>query len=233
MAGWGASSSWGVCALWGLAGCDVESEICEFVQTRILYQMSEAPGARNFRDFMCIHAEPFGEFIDVAQQVGEAFNLDTAVGVQLDVIGRVIDLPRSGFTDDEFYRKLLKIQATILQGQTEGDWTGSVNQILSMVRTFIGESTPGTVTYTLVPPYSFELGIPVTLTAAEFGVLFRLICKAIYAGVLGFLVLTPAGDNLWDSQPGGVVASGGVWCSHHGAVPNCAQWSGLVVTTGC
>jgi len=230
MAGWGNANNWGDCALWGLSDC--ESGICEFIQTRILSQMDSSTGNRDFRDFMCIHAEPFGKFVDVAQDVGEAFNIDTAVGVQLDIIGSVIDLPRSGFTDDEFYRKLLKIQATILQGQTEGDWTGSVNQILQMVRTFIGP-VPGTVDYLLVPPYSFELTIPVVLTGPEFAVLFRLLCRAIYAGVLGYVVLTPTGDNLWDSQPGGVVTNGGVWCSHHGAVANCAQWSGLVVTSSC
>lgn len=229
MAAWGAASSWGTCSPWGLGGC--ESDICDTVATRILSQMDESTGNRDFRDFMCIHSEPFGKFVDIANDVAIAFDLDTAVGVQLDTIGRVIDLPRSGFTDDEFYRKLLKIQASILQGQTDGDWTGSVNQILEMVRTFIGAG--GSIVYTVLPPYSFTLSIPAVLTGPEFSVLFRLLCKAIYAGVLGFVELVEPGPNLWDSSHGAVTDSG-IWGSSHGATATpAANWSGLVTTTSC
>lgn len=231
MAGWGSGAFWGACSPWGLGDC--ESDICEFVQTRILSQMDATVGNRNFRDFMCIVTEPFGKFIDVANDVAGGFNLNTAIGVQLDAIGAVIDLPRSGFTDDEFYRKLIKIQATILMGQTNGDWTGSVNQILSMVRTFITDAVASPIVYTLVPPYSFTLSIPATLTGPEFSVLFRLLCKAIYAGVLGFVEIVPVGDNLWGSAHGASVDQG-FWCSAHGPTAiTCGLASGLVTTTSC
>jgi hypothetical protein len=178
---------------------------------------------------MCIVAEPFGEFNDVAGEVGEAFDIDTAVGVQLDVIGVVIDLPRSGF-DDTFYRKLLKMQATILQGQTDGDWTGTVNQILEMVRTFIGAGG-SPIIYTNLPPYSFQLEIPATLTGPEFGVLLRLITRALYAGVLGFIVIVPPGDNLWDSHHGAVTNSA-IWGSAHGATATPEGiWSSVITTS--
>jgi hypothetical protein len=233
MAGWGGGAFWGACSPWGLGDC--ESEICDFVQTRILAQMDPSVGNRDFRDFMCIVAEPFGKYVDVAKDVAGAFDLNTAVGVQLDMIGSVIDLPRSGITDDEFYRALLKMQATILMGQTDGNWTGSVNQILTMVRTFIDFVSPTAmpIVYTLVPPYAFTLGIPIVMTGAEFSILFRLICKAIYAGVLGYIEIVPTGDNLWDSSHG-VAANSAIWCSAHGptATP-CGQWGGLVVTSGC
>lgn len=228
MSGWGLVSPRGIGAPWGLEG---ESEICKFVQARILSQMDSTTGNRNFRDFMCIVAQPFGDFGDVAGDVGDAFNIDTAVGVQLDIIGAVIDLPRSGVTDDEFYRRLLKMQATILMGQTDGDWTGSINQILSMVRTFIGAGG-GPILYTPVSPYSFQLEIPVTLTGGEFSVLFRLICRAIYAGVLGFIVITPAGNNLLGSAHGAVVGQG-TFCSAHGPVPGCGVAAAVVTTGSC
>lgn len=230
MAAWGASAFWGACSLWGLGGC--QSGICAVVETRILSQMDMTVGNRDFREFMCIVAEPFGRFSDVAEDVAGAFDLDSAIGIQLDMIGSVIDLPRSGFTDDVFYRKLLKIQATILQGQTDGDWTGSVNQILTMVRTFIGAGG-GPIVYTAVPPYAFQLDIPTTLTGPEFSVLFRLICRALYAGVLGFIVIVEPGDNLWDSAHGAVTNSA-IWGSAHGATATPeGLWAGLVVTTSC
>jgi len=226
---WGLDSPWGLPdAFWGVDG---DSEICAFVQTRILSQMDSTVGNRNFRDFMCIVAQPFGDFDDVAEDVADAFNLDTAVGVQLDVIGAVIDLPRSGFTDDEFYRKLLKMQATILMGQTDGDWTGSVNQILSMVRTFIGAGG-GPILYTALPPYSFQLDIPASLTGPEFAVLFRLLCRAIYAGVLGFFVIVPPGDNLW-GWSGGATTNTAQWGWSGGATVNPGLWSGVLTTESC
>ncbi len=232
MAGWGSGAFWGACSPWGLGEC--ESEICDFVQSRILSQMDSTTGNRDFRDFMCIVAEPFGKFVDVAKDVSGAFDLDTAVGVQLDMIGSVIDLQRSGFSDAR-YRSLLKMQASILQGQTDGDWTGSVNQILAMARTFIG-GTVGVdppIVYTLVPPYAFTLSIPTTLTGPEFSVLFQMFCRALYAGVLGFIEIVTPGPNLWASHHGPVVDSA-IWCSHHGptATP-CGQWSAVVATTGC
>lgn len=234
MASWGAGTLWGGIALWG-AAAPAAHEICDLVERRILFQMDSTIGNRDFRDFMCIHAEPFGQFTDVADEVADGFNLNTAIGIQLDMIGSVIDLPRSGFDDDDDYRTLLKVQATILMGQTDGDWTGSVNQILTMVRTFIDHFAPtaSPIVYTLSPPYAFSLSIPSVLSGPEFGVLFRLLCKAVYAAVLGFIELVPVGDNLWDSSHGAVTNSG-IWCSSHGptATP-CANWSGLVVTSGC
>lgn len=230
MAGWGTGTLWGGIALWG-AGAPSAHEICDLVETRILFQMDSTIGNRDFRDFVCIHAEPFGQFADVADDVANGFNLDTAIGDQQDVIGRVIDFQRSGF-DDATYRTLLKMQATILQGQTDGDWTGSINQILSMIRTFIGIGG-GPILYTSIPPYSFELTVPAVLTATQVKVLFRLICKAIYAGVLGFVTIVEPGPNLWGSSHGAATNSG-IWCSSHGptATP-CALWGAVIVTDGC
>lgn len=231
MAKWG--HPWGLCNPWGVLSGPCVDLLCELSEQRILVQMDDQTGNRKFRDLMCIFVDPFGEYADVANDVGLGFNLETAVGQQLDFIGAVIDLQRSGF-DDDFYRTILRIQAEILRGQTDGDWTGSVNAILTMVRTFIGPAVITPIEYVLVPPYSFQLIIPAVLTPTEIKVLFRLICRAIYAAVLGFLEFVFPGDNLWDSDPGGVVAQGGIWCSAHGpTVGTCAVWSYVIVTTSC
>lgn len=39
----------------------------------------------------------------------EAFNVDTAIGAQLDLIGKIVGLPRNGFNDDQ-YRILLNLR---------------------------------------------------------------------------------------------------------------------------
>lgn len=230
MATWG--ELWSNSDFWGLPGSDFETLLCELADQRVLVQMDDETTNRKFRDLMCIFAEPFGQVADVAIDVQNAFDITTAVGQQLDFIGRVIGLQRSGF-DDTFYRTILQIQSTILQGQTEGNWTGSVNQILSMVRTFIGSGVPQPVEYTLIAPYSFELLIPGALTATQIKVLFRLICRAVYAGVLGFVTFVAVGPNLWQSHHG-AVTNGAIWCSAHGATSTpCGEWAFVIVTDGC
>lgn len=232
MAKWSVESTWSVENLWGIPTSGFEAALCKLADERVLVQMDDAETNRKFRDLMCIFAEPFGKFADVATDVQNAFDITTAEGEQLDFIGRVIGLQRSGF-GDTFYRTILQIQSTILQGQTEGDWTGSVNQILSMVRTFIGTGVAQPVEYTLVAPYGFELLIPSTLTPTQIKVLFRLICRAVYAGVLGFVTFVAPGPNLWQSHHG-AVANGAIWCSFHGATATpCGEWGFVIVTDGC
>ena len=46
-----------------------------------------------------------GLFLDLP----EAFNVDTAIGAQLDLIGKIVGLPRYGFDDDQ-YRILLNLR---------------------------------------------------------------------------------------------------------------------------
>lgn len=45
-------------------------------------------------------------------EIRDLFYMDTAVGVQLDIIGRVLDLARNGRTDDS-YRALLQVKAAL------------------------------------------------------------------------------------------------------------------------
>ena len=231
MAKWG--NPWGSGNLWGvLTGANM-ALLCELAKTsRPLVQMDDTVGNNDFRELMCIFAEPFGHFADVVDDVAAAFNLNTAVGEQQDFIGSVIGLQRSGL-DDDFYRTALQVQAEILMGQTDGDWTGSVNGILTMIRTFIGDGVAQPIVYESVPPYAFTIDIPGSLTTVQINVLFRLLCRALYAGVLGYFVVEVPGDNLWDSDHGAATNSG-TWCSAHGATATtCAVWSYVVTTDIC
>jgi hypothetical protein len=212
MAGWG--SPWGGGNPWGVLSGPTYAAFCELAEDRALVQMDDTPGNRRFLDMLCVLGHGPGHFVDVAEDVAEGFNLESAVGQQLDKIGSAVRLPRSGFGDD-FYRVILKIQATILRGQTAGNWTGTVNDLLGIVRTFIGP-TLNPIVYVSLPPYSFKLTIPKALTPEEFKVLFRFIRQALYAGVLGQVQIIPEGDNLYQSSGGGVV-QGGVYGNAGGA----------------
>lgn len=201
---------------------------CDLVLCRMLIQMDRNPGARDFYDFMCAMSEENARMFDVLCVLQSAFELETAVGDQLDIIGSIVGLAREGFGDDQ-YRIYLEIQTEqLLSGlRDSAEWTGTVANILRIVRKFI-ESSAGTITYTLHAPYSFELSIPVVLTIAQIKLLMRFISTAIYAGVLG-IVEFPLSTDVWGSDSGPITDSG-IWGSASVVVAGASIWD-LVLTT--
>lgn len=227
MSGWGAP--WGLGAPWGApkSGADYA---CTLMNERVLVQHPDASGERKFRDWLCCFAEQAGEYMDVVAEVKAAFKLETAVGIQLDVIGSLVDLPRSGEGDTR-YRLLLEIQIELLLSSRPGlpNWTGTVNNILTICRRFIGAAVVQPVVYHPTPPYGYMLQVPSYGTLADLQTLIRFLCKATWAGVLGQIIVIIGGENsLWDSIHG-AVANSGIWCSTHGAVAGCATWDHVLV----
>lgn len=230
MADYGTLYQSGTEAFWGAtAGQDFA---CELVEERVLVQHPDATGERQFRDWLCAFVQQAGHYLDVADDVRDGFNLETAVGEQLDLIGSLVKLPRSGF-DDARYRTLLEIQVNLLIAarNDQPDWVGTHNNILKICRTFIGDGVPDPVVLLNTPPYSYTLSVP-GVTIAELDLLITFICRATWAGVLGYVIVLPSGggDNNWASTHG-AVSDSGIWCSTHGAVAGCALWS-HVVTIG-
>jgi hypothetical protein len=177
--------------------------------------MDDTTGNRNFRDMMCVFAEEFGDISDVQNDVLAGFDLSTADGAQLDILGSWIGLPRQGF-DDLRYRTFLEIQRDLIRPAASegGNWTGTVNNTLTMVRTFIGP-VASPIILTNVPPYGFTMSIPGILPA-EVPLLTRFICKSLYAGVNGFVIF--AQDAFRFGSVHGAVVSEGIFGSVHGAV---------------
>jgi hypothetical protein len=193
--------------------------------------MDDAPSNRKFRDFICELVYAKGKLEDVAIDVSEGFDLDSAVGVQLDALGVVMGLPRQGF-DDIRYRIFLEIQADLLLSVSrEGaDWTGTHNNILSICRKFIGSGIPAAITLFNFAPYNFILSVP-GISLDELDLLITFICRAIYAAVLGHVLVVLASDSLWDSDTVGPITDGGIWGSASVVVSPSSIW-GLVKTIG-
>jgi hypothetical protein len=219
---WGLDGLWGSESFWGLDTGSGPEDFCAIAQDRVLVQMDDAPGNRRFRDLICIFVGPDGHYRDVCIDILGAFDIDTAVGDQLDILGAILDQPRQGFADDR-YRVHLRIKRDILLSVSRGDanWTGTHNNILAICREFMGAAAPPII---LIPvyPYSFNLTVP-TITAAEAVILAGFICLALYAGVYGFTSFQLANDSLWASQHG-AVADSGLWASQHGAVAGSGTW---------
>lgn len=221
---WGLEGLWGAASLWGVDSGDGPQEFCALGDERVLVQMDDTVGNRKFRELICIFAQGFGHYSDVAQDVQGGFDLATAQGVQLDAIGEVIGLTRQGFPDDR-YRTFLEIQTDLVlsAAREDANWTGTVNNILRICRTFVGPTAP-TISLVNIPPYNFLLTIP-GITLSEFDILKNFICVAIYAGVLGRIIFVDNPGSRWDSSAVGPIPDGGIWGSSAVAVPGAAIWA--------
>lgn len=206
-------------------------------RNRPLIQMNDAQGNRVFREFLDVLSQPLQAFENVSLEVLAVFDVDTAEGDQLDKIGSIVNLPRSGFTDDR-YRTFIKIQIDIYTSiWTERDgvsginWTGTHNGILRIVRAFIGPTPGEDIILTTVPPYHFILDLPpsaLPLPLEEYYLLFGFIRQALYAAVLGTSIVL-FDDSVWASDAG-AVPDAGVWASAAGAVPGSSVWAGIITT---
>jgi hypothetical protein len=219
---WGGGGLWGVGSLWGIDQDPNGALYCQLADDRVLIQMGDATANRQFRDFLCMFVEQLGEDVTVLQDIAAAFDLDTAQGEQLDMIGSLLDLPRQGFDDDR-YRTFLQIQVQLILSamRDEANWTGTHNNILEICRTFIGPF--GSISLQNLSPYSFVLSIPSITDPVELGILISFLCKALYAGVLGQIIQTLGPDSLWSSDSV-VIPEGAIWCSASVAIPGCATW---------
>lgn len=191
---------------------------CDLILCRMLIQMDRDPGARDFYDFMCALSEEAARMFDVCLVMQSAFDIESAIGDQLDIIGSIVGIPRREFSDYD-YRIYIRIQTELLLSgiREDAEWTGTVPNILRIVRTFI-DTDAGTITYTGAPPYSFQLSLPSALTQEQIELLMSFISTAIYAGVLGFVQFALSAD---------------VWGSDAVAVPNVGTWgSASVVVAG-
>jgi hypothetical protein len=104
----------------------------------------------------------------------DKFWLDTAEGVQLDVIGRIHDWRRMGATDS-VYRSLIKIKIALNQGSGEPE---------TIINTFILLFNAGTVQISQVGNATLQIfvDVPITSTQKQF------IERIIPAGVGLFIV---------------------------------------------
>lgn len=100
--------------------------------------------------------------------------VSTAVGAQLDVLGRIVNVERSGYDDDD-YR--VRIAAKILQNKS----SGATEELIQLCVALGGTS----VTVSESPPAKVELEITVPVTN---GVEIASVIAAAKAGGVGSLV---------------------------------------------
>jgi hypothetical protein len=72
----------------------------------------------NVEKLVRVLTTPFQDLEDTLQQLFTERNVNTAVGVQLDAIGKLVGRDRNGITDDEEYRR--QIRAQIATNKSDG-----------------------------------------------------------------------------------------------------------------
>jgi hypothetical protein len=201
----------------------VEHDLCDLTDERILVQMDDSEGNRNFRDLMCQLSIGAQQYRDVALAVRDAFAVGDAVGAQLDAIGSVVGIAREGQTDAR-YRDIVRIQIDLLLSaqRAEAQWTGTSENLLTIARRFIG-ATVAAIVLTNFLPYGYQLTVP-DLAYADAALLGRFLATATYAGVRGQLLVLLDDASNWGSSA--VAVSGaGIYGSASVAVSNEALWN--------
>ena len=122
---------------------------------------------------LCALLTPIQELEDAAWQLLTERDLDSAVGVQLDVLGRLVDEPRDGRADDQ-YRPF--IRARILINRSNG----LPEEVLTIVRVALGASIEVHLREHFPAAFTVEVVGAIPLTPAS---LLRLLQQAKAGGV--------------------------------------------------
>lgn len=150
------------------------------------------------------------ELEEAAADVLVGFFVDTAVGDQLDILGRVVGETRQGRTDND-YRAAVRVR--ILVNMSDG----KVEQLLAIARGLVPEATVALVE---VYPMSIRLEFS-TLGTTSLRTVFSILKQAKAAGVrllvsygpptIGAVDGAPAGGIVGavDGNPAGFIISGG------------------------
>ena len=117
-------------------------------------------------------------------EIRDLFYLDTAEGIQLDIIGKIFT-PRLSGESDADYRQRLKLFAA-------QKFSGTPEEIITTLKVFFGATT---VEYFPLYPAAFAITTDATITPAE---LQRLAPAGVGIGTFDFLV-DATGDPIVDA----------------------------------
>lgn len=114
---------------------------------RLVYALSCAP---EFEKMLTIFLEKVQEMEDVIKDVRPAplFDIDTAVGKQLDQLGNLLGLPREGW-NDATYRVYLRTQALLILPDRR-----TQRRLLEVIRSLM-DTDAGTIFYQEFRPKSY------------------------------------------------------------------------------
>ncbi len=143
----------------------------------------------NVEKLITVLVTPFQDLEDTLQQLLTERQIDTAVGVQLTAIGKLVGRDRNGVTDDEVFRR--QVRAQIATNKSDG-----VTEDLITIATLIvdDDSAVYVVHNTGIASVSFSVE-GVVPDADTIAVLISFLKKAVSAGVRIILTTWPSADE--------------------------------------
>lgn len=190
MGTWG--SSWGT--FWGSGSPDYEADAFD----RLMEQYKQSP---NVKALLSMVADRWEHIAHVAGLVEAAFSLEAAEGVQLDVIGRIIDLSR-GLDTDTRYRLLLEVRAQ----QILPAGRNRIPTILRIIRILTGNDDRD-ITHHESPPMGYYDEVD-DLTADELADLMRFLPLTRPTCYQASLVLSSVDGFVYDDSTGSIAPQG-------------------------
>jgi hypothetical protein len=97
--------------------------------------LEQFQGSVNLRSLLSTYLDGAQDFEDVAYQIINARSLDIVSGHRLDGLGQIVNLPRSGLSDED-YRLRIRAELAVLTSQ------GSIEDLITILSLLIDLGTP-------------------------------------------------------------------------------------------
>jgi hypothetical protein len=188
---WG--NKWG--ELWGAGDPNYE----DAANDRLLEQFKSSA---NLKEMIAIVSRRWDRLAYIARQVEGAFVLDSAEGVQLDLLGRILTLDRGTNDDDRYRIRLRAFSFLIIPGGRN-----RIARILEIIRTLTGDDGRD-IDYSEAYPMGYVFQID-DVTASEEQDLLDFLPFTRPACYQFWLVLADSDGFVYDDADGIFVVEGG------------------------
>jgi hypothetical protein len=154
--------------------------------------------ANNIEKLLAVIISPAQDVEDALQQLRSERFVDTAVGEQLDIIGRIVGQLREGLDDDD-YRRYIRARIAVNAS------SGTIENVLTVAFLVVYDET-ATLSLTPEGTATVRLRVDGLVVSASLGViLYRFASMAVSAGVRIVVQWHESAENLmfqFDDGPG-------------------------------
>jgi hypothetical protein len=170
-----------------MSNADAKYTIDDHVAKALARLPSMHDDSLRLRDGVSIHAARMQKLENVMRGITpeDLFDVDTAIGVQLDQIGTIVGIARESRTDAS-YRVILRTQSLLVLPERR-----TQARLMEIIRSLM-DTDPGAIIYEQIPPKSYKL----TVATAALGTLLswvpilRRTRPATYDATLGWTATT-------------------------------------------
>lgn len=164
----------------------------------LLQQFKEKP---NIESVLAVFLDENQQLENAIEGVLNGYNIDLAVGEQLDVLGRLVSQPRGSLTDDN-YRGYIKAKIKINRS------SGTLEEIYEIIRLVEGQADDSKLYTSEIPPAAMLITIAEPLVVVDGQSMFDIIESVRSAAVSLTLFYTLPGHTPFEFSESEVTAWG-------------------------